>query len=497
MAKHTIRSGKRPANPKPARIGDNPAATSAAPQTINLESRKANNMNMMSEIVVPQANSYNEKVGARLPMFPSGISDGLRSLIERWRNQLLAIDRADKQEDVDAAVGVRQSIQCEIEDFPAVSMGDIAAKLAIAAFAINGAETNTQTGITDDDHLLIFAEPEHSDAENIYITAAEDAARLAEEHARPTFAPSEEFGKALAAFEAAHANANATNEDDEIDRLGDTETAAVQALLKIPSPDFRAVAEKLRSFLATYATSHDDILASILEDMDRLSVAENPALVNAFESFRTTFGLLKAADANADTDPFYQIMDPADEIMVDTPATTPTGAAMKLKRAFVALAGEDWSDYAVFNDRPATFAEGIRLSDLYQRMMWSAIEDLDRMGATGEARLGNFATAWLKRWTGHGGSIFVPRGEREGSFGFPAEAPALQSHLDRLVRGEHETDQAWEDRQSRLREWLDGNYTGRMRELLDLLESVPGGPEAVKSIVRSDPKAGMPSRAED
>ena len=106
---------------------------------------------------------------------------------------------------------------------------------------------------------------------------------------------------------------------------------------------------------------------------------ENPALVEAFSTYRTAFAALRAADLNASEAPFYAVMDPADAALRDQPAVTPAGVAMKLKRVFVSFVGESWSDDALLDQRPANFDAKVRASDLYQEMLWRAIEDLERM----------------------------------------------------------------------------------------------------------------------
>ena len=53
--------------------------------------------------------------------------------------------------------------------------------------------------------------------------------------------------------------------------------------------------------------------------------------------------------------------------------------SMKLKRAFAGMIADEWSDHAVFDQRPADFADNVAKSDLYEEIFWRAIDDLDRI----------------------------------------------------------------------------------------------------------------------
>ncbi len=94
-----------------------------------------------------------------------------------------------------------------------------------------------------------------------------------------------QFIEATAAY---HMVRTALAQDDlpepEIDRLADIETEAAEAVFAIPAPDITAVVEKLRTFLTSYATPHDDILKMILGDMKRLAARSDevsPAMSSA------------------------------------------------------------------------------------------------------------------------------------------------------------------------------------------------------------------------
>ncbi|WP_158637996.1 hypothetical protein [Sphingomonas ginsenosidivorax] len=50
--------------------------------------------------------------------------------------------------------------------------------------------------------------------------------------------------------------------------------------------------------------------------------------------------------------------------------------------------GTNWSDLAISNTADPKFVEGLRMSDLYARMAWGAIEDLARIGGVNLAEQG-------------------------------------------------------------------------------------------------------------
>jgi hypothetical protein len=95
--------------------------------------------------------------------------------------------------------------------------------------------------------------------------------------------------------------------------------------------------------------------------------------------------------------------------------------------------------------------------------------------ATAAIGLDLFAAAWTERFVALGGSMTVnPDGT--GNTWLPADAPRATTNND-LPAAVRDRRQAWED----------GNFVGRTRELLDLLDLVPGGREAVKAHVRAFP----------
>lgn len=86
-----------------------------------------------------------------------------------------------------------------------------------------------------------------------------------------------------------------------------------------------------------------------------------------------------------------------------------------------------------------------------------------------------FAAAWLERWLHHGGSLAV---NPDGSGQMFARVSSSDSpNHEPLPEGASDWCQAF----------VEGQFTGRTRELMELLELVPGGREAVKAHVRAFP----------
>lgn len=335
-------------------------------------------MNMMSEIATSgtPAHSVNHKGEYILPAIPANISAELADLIAGYR--LGWTSQSTKDHD---RMGTNVK---KIQAFNPTSLAELCAKLAIAIhWHEPGVDGKT---LTVDAPMCPAAEGAiemELDCLNWLLLRVQT--------------PNQEFIEAKTAYDTVRlALSKRGLPEAEIDRLGDLETETAGAVFAAPASGPADVATKLRTFSEVYAPCcggvATDILKGILEDVERLAVvktpiAESPAIMDAFQNFRTTFAEMKKADVNVDTDAFYSVMDPADVILRDTPALSPTGVAMKLKRVFVEVIGERWSDHAVFDNRPAEFAEGIRISDIYHRMFWSAIEDLDRMATEGETTI--------------------------------------------------------------------------------------------------------------
>jgi hypothetical protein len=99
-----------------------------------------------------------------------------------------------------------------------------------------------------------------------------------------------------------------------------------------------------------------------------------------------------------------------------------------------------------------------------------------------------FPGIWLGLWTGHGGSATVTNDKLsvfKPEFSLSADAVFLKRH-----QAEAELS---EDQASEQRSWHAAFYDGRMRELGDMLDAVPGAWLGVTAIVAETPAAGLPS----
>lgn len=607
-AKRTKRS-QGDGNQAPERIGDDPAATSTAPETINPESRINDDMNMMSNIAAhtlwnPPA------IGAKLPLFPAGLSADLLTLIEKWKTCLDEVNATSCDEDTADAVDVLSEVQDEIQEYPARSIGDVAAKLAISAFAMNGAATAISSGIDTDNFLLIREKPAISHAEPIFWAAAADAARLAKEACGTT---SSGWSKLLEAYQKAKATEdnysrvhidpyypedltpeqrrNAGNEIsrdvwDEIKRLADIRSDAEEPLMAHPSPDATAFARK---FLIAYGDERDanhwnDMLVEeaswfvgqpvTVTDDSRWAAAEAAVSaachaleshdgsdeeacrlnnvfaeaqrrlcalepVNAAQAIRQIEvalkdGELAGVDSQAIIDRARRVA--GNSLLLHAPSipqpmngdffeALTAYKTIRLLSSKDGLPDEELDRLADLETKaahdvlaaPATNLESIAAKlrtiltsyetphdDLFE----GVLTDIEGFGAGSRPSGSNpsldcepFAQAWLDRWKSHGGSVTRDHTSPDKlwfghlEFFLSPDGKAFDERTAQMVRPETMSEASWNDMRDRDRTYCDGAFRGTMRELLDLLDSVPGGKEAVKAIVRRDPSAGLPVTA--
>lgn len=87
-------------------------------------------------------------------------------------------------------------------------------------------------------------------------------------------------------------------------------------------------------------------------------------------------------------DAYFARVDAAEMVLLDTRASTTEGAIAKLRVAFLHQVGTDWSELATSNTADPKFIEGLRMSGMYERMAWGAIEDLARIAGVSLAEQG-------------------------------------------------------------------------------------------------------------
>ena len=87
-------------------------------------------------------------------------------------------------------------------------------------------------------------------------------------------------------------------------------------------------------------------------------------------------------------DAYFNRIDAAEMVLLNTQATTVEGVLAKLRVSFLYRVGTDWSDLAISNTSDPKFVEGLGMSDMHHRMAWGAIEDLARIGGVNLAEQG-------------------------------------------------------------------------------------------------------------
>ena len=112
-------------------------------------------------------------------------------------------------------------------------------------------------------------------------------------------------------------------------------------------------------------------------------------LLAAFAARRREFETADKGPWTAEhEDAYFARVDAAEMVLLDTRATTLDGAIAKLRVAFMNQDGSDWSDLAISNTTDPQFVEGLRMSGMYERMAWAAIEDLARIAGVSLAEQG-------------------------------------------------------------------------------------------------------------
>lgn len=168
-------------------------------------------------------------------------------------------------------------------------------------------------------------------------------------------------------------------------------------LYLIPAPSAAELAIKLKIYSENRdsdLTCNTDIVEQMMFDARRFGrhgvhLQTDEALLAAFAARRHEF---EAADKGPWTteqeDAYFARVDAAEMVVLDTRATTLEGAIAKLRVAFMNQDGSDWSDLAISNTADPKFVEGLRMSGMYERMAWGAIEDLARIAGVSLAEQG-------------------------------------------------------------------------------------------------------------
>ncbi len=164
-----------------------------------------------------------------------------------------------------------------------------------------------------------------------------------------------------------------------------------------PAPSAYELAIKLKVFCENRdsdLTRSGEVIEQMMFDARRFGrhgahLQTDQRLLNALTARRHEF---EAADKGPWTteqeDAYFARVDAAEMVLLDTRATTLEGVIAKLRVAFMNQDAADWSDLAISNTADLKFVEGLRMSGMYERMAWGAIEDLARIAGVSLAEQG-------------------------------------------------------------------------------------------------------------
>jgi hypothetical protein len=185
--------------------------------------------------------------------------------------------------------------------------------------------------------------------------------------------------------------------EERCDGLWDQLHDAKVRLYLIPAPSAAELAIKLKMFSDNRDSDlcrSGEIIEQLMFDARRFGrhgahLQTDATLLAAFARRRHEF---EAADKGPWTaeqeDAYFARVDAAEMVLLDTRATTLEGVIAKLRVAFMNQDGGDWSDLAISNVADPKFVEGLRMSGMYERMAWAAIEDIARIAGVSLAEQG-------------------------------------------------------------------------------------------------------------
>ena len=174
-----------------------------------------------------------------------------------------------------------------------------------------------------------------------------------------------------------------------MDLWGDR-TDALMNLWLAPAPSPAELAVKLELFRQddghelTRAGEFMGCFASDARRFGRLGafVQTDADLLAAFAGLRREMVdyLAKGCGTKEEDEAAEYRVDKLEEVMWRTRASTVEGVVAKLRVAFQHMGCGMWSDHATADPAHPDFVRGIQLADMYPQMVWSAVEDLARIG---------------------------------------------------------------------------------------------------------------------
>ena len=189
--------------------------------------------------------------------------------------------------------------------------------------------------------------------------------------------------------------------DEVQDRFDDLVMAkhdASERLWALPAPSTAELATKLKIFHEAEGwdlTCAGDVIERITADARRFGrhgafLQADQGVLSAYTGCRTEMeGALSSVEqSDAEEDAYWQRLGAHEEVLAETPAMTIEGVLAKLRVAFSRNNSDAWSDHAVINPEVAAFRNGLRVSGMFERMAWSAVEDLARISGINLAEQG-------------------------------------------------------------------------------------------------------------
>ena len=165
-----------------------------------------------------------------------------------------------------------------------------------------------------------------------------------------------------------------------------------------PAPSAAELGVKMKLFADN--EDHDlartpDIIRQMMHDARRFGrMGSHPigdeALNEAFAGLRKEMLAYRARpDTSVEDDDAADLrVDTFEDVVYKTRAATLEGVLTKLRVAFQHKEGSAWSDLAITDPTDPEFVRGLELADMFDQVLWSAIEDLARIGGVNLATQG-------------------------------------------------------------------------------------------------------------
>lgn len=177
---------------------------------------------------------------------------------------------------------------------------------------------------------------------------------------------------------------------ERFDYLVSEETDALHHLLRAvaPGPSELAIKIGLVEKCEAYEDrAYPELHKQLVYDARRFArhgahLQTDTAILAAFSSLRADMCRSLAGEplSQADEDTWYEWLDAQEEPLTASRATTIEGVLTKLRVAFAHLAYQPWATRSMVEPAHPDFVSGLKDATVYQRMLWSGIEDLARIG---------------------------------------------------------------------------------------------------------------------